>query len=88
MSVGEFLHWEFFDKFDQFQEIVDNYLFPNISISHPINLYQKLIFMQTKILNQKSVLDAHQKSVLYAPLFARQLLDNNVSQFNVLEGLT
>ena len=74
--------------FVKFQEIVDNYLLPSIFIAHPMNPYQKLIFMQTKILQQKSVLDAHQKSVLYAPLFARQLLDNDVSQFNAREGLT
>ena len=86
--MGEFHPWEFFDKLDKFQEIVDNYLLPNIFIAHPMNPYQKLIFIQTKILEQKSVLDAHQKSVLYAPLFARQLLDNNVSQFNAREGLT
>ena len=74
--------------FDKFQEIVYNYLLLNIFIAHPMNQYQMSIFMQTKILEQKSVLDAHQKSVLYAPLFARQLLDNDVSQFNAREGLT
>ena len=86
--MGEFHPWEFFDKFDKFQEIVDNYLVLSTFIAHPMNQYQKPIFMQTKILEQKSVLDAHQKSVLYAPLFARQLLDNDVSQFNAREGLT
>ena len=74
--------------FDKFQEIVYNYLLLNIFIVHPMNQYQMSIFMQTKILEQKSVLDAHQMSVLYAPLFARQLLDNDVSQFNAREGLT
>ena len=86
--MGEFHPWEFFDMFVKLQEIVDNYLLPNIFIAHPMNQYQKSIFMQTKILEQKSILDAHQKSVVYAPLFARQLLDNDVSQFNVREGLT
>ena len=78
--MGEFHLWEFFDMFVKFQEIVDNYLFPNIFILHSMNPYQKPIFMQTKIPDQKSV--------LYAPLFARQLLDDVVSLFNAREGLT
>ena len=43
--MGEFHPWEFFDKFDKFQEIVDNYLLLNIFIAHPMNPYQKPIFM-------------------------------------------
>ena len=88
--MGEFHPWESFDMFVKFPEIVDNYLLPNIFISHPIILYQKLIFMLTKIPNQKSV--------LYAPLLARtpprlgplarQLLDFGVSQFNAREDFT
>ena len=78
--MGEFHPWESFDMFVKFPEIVDNYLLPNIFISHPIILYQKLIFMLTKIPNQKSV--------LYAPLLARQLLDYDVSQFNAREDFT
>ena len=61
--MGEFHPWEFFDKFDQFQEIVDNYLLLNIFIAHPMNPYQKSIFMLIKIPEQKSVFDA--------PLLAR-----------------
>ena len=56
--MGEFLHWEFFDKFDQFQEIVYYYLSPNTFILHPMNPYQKSIFMLIKIPEQKSVFDA------------------------------
>ena len=48
--MGEFHPWEFFDMFVKFQEIVDNYLLLNIFIAHPMNPYQKLIFMQKKIL--------------------------------------
>ena len=78
--MGEFLPWEFFDKFDQFQEIVDNYLLLNIFIAHPMNPYQKSIFVLIKIPEQKSVSDA--------PLLARQVFGIVVSHFNVLEGPT
>ncbi len=56
--MGELHPWEFFDKFDQFQEIVDNYLLLNIFIAHPMHPYQKSIFMLIKIPEQKSVFDA------------------------------
>ena len=78
--MGEFHPWEFFDKFDQFQQIVYNYLFQKMFIVRSMNPYQKPIFMQIKIPEQKSVLDA--------PLLVRQLLGNDVLQLNALEGLT
>ena len=78
--MGEFLHWEFFDKFDQFQQIVYNYLFQKMFIVRSMNPYQKPIFMQIKIPEQKSVSDA--------PLLARQVFGIVVSHFNVLEGPT
>ena len=63
--------WESFDMFATFQLIIDIYFPMKIFLAHPMNLYQYLIFLLMKILEQKSVLYAPQKSVLDAHLQAR-----------------
>ena len=81
--MGEFRLWEFYGKFvDRFQQIVYNYLLQNMFIVRSMNpyMYQKSTFMQIQIPEQKKVFDAS--------LLVRQLLGNDVLQFNALEGLT
>ena len=80
--------WESLDMFATFPMIVDIFFPINIFIAYPMNSYMYMIFLPMKILDQKSVLHAQQKSVFDAPLHARYRPDFVVLPFNVREGLT